>query len=87
MIEMTHKIDHVRSFGNRELKQQRFWTVDVNRKWGFLPFYMPWRYQIFIANFLFSFKDDLPESFNQTTAQRCKKSTSGWRLSLKNAVA
>ena len=56
----------------RELKQRRFWATHVNRKWGFLPFYMPWRYQIFIAKFLFSFKDDLPESFNQATAQWCK---------------
>ena len=28
--------------------------------------------KICIANFLFSFNDDLPESFNQTTAQWCK---------------
>ena len=29
---------------------------------------MPWRVQICIAKFLFSYKDDLPESLNQTTA-------------------
>ena len=71
----------------RELKQRRFWATHVNRKWGLLPFYMPGHYQICIAEFLFSYKDDLPKGFNQTTAQRCKKSTSGWRTSLKNAVA
>ena len=33
-------------------------------------------------SFFFSYKDDLPESLNQTTAQWRKKSTSGWRASL-----
>ena len=28
---------------NRDLKQRRFWATHVNRKWGALPFYMPWR--------------------------------------------
>ena len=27
----------------RDLKQRRFWAKHVNRKWGLLPFYMPWR--------------------------------------------
>ena len=71
----------------RELKRRRFWAMHVNRKWGLLPFYMPGHYQICIAEFLFSYKDDLPKGFNQTTAQCCEKSTSGWRPSLKNAVA
>ena len=71
----------------RDLKRRRFWATHVNRKWGLLPFYMPGHYQICIAEFLFSYKDDLPKGFNQTTAQCCKKSTSGWRPSLKNAVA
>ena len=70
----------------RELKRRRFWATHVNRKWGLLPFYMPGHYQICIAEFLFSYKDDLPKGFNQTTAQCCKKSTSGWRPPLKNAV-
>ena len=59
-----------------QLKQTRFWEMQVNRKWDLLPFSMPWRKQIFTANVLFSFKDDLPESFNQTTAQWRKKFTS-----------
>ena len=71
----------------RELKQRRFSATHVNRKWGLLPFYMPGHYQICIAEFLFSYKDDLPKGFNQTTAQCCKKSTSGWRPPHKNAVA
>ena len=52
-----------------------------------MRFYTPGHYQICIGEFLFSYKDDVPEGFNQTTAQCCKKSTSGWRPSLKNAVA
>ena len=31
------------------------------------------------------YKDDLPESLNQTNAQWYRKSTSSWSLSLKNA--
>ena len=42
---------------------------------------MPWRWQICITKFLFSYKDDLTASFNQTTTQWHKKSTSGWRPS------
>ena len=57
------------------------------RKWGLLAFYLPWSWQICIAKFLFSYKEDLPESLNQTTPQWWKKSTSGGRPLLKNAVA
>ena len=71
----------------RELKQRRFWATQVNWKWGLTPFYMPWLSKICIAEFLFSYKHDLPETFNQTSNRRCKMSTSGWRPSLKNAVA
>ena len=57
------------------------------RKWGLLAFYLPGSWQICITKFLFSYKYDLPEILNQTTAQWCKNFTSGWRPSLKNAVA
>ena len=80
---MAHLKSELLWWNTRELKQRRFWATHVNRKWGLLPFYMPGHYQICIAKFLFSYKDDLPESFNQTTTQCCKKSTSGWRPSLK----
>ena len=40
-------------------------NTHVNRKWGFLPFYISWRQQICIAKILFSYKDDLPEILNQ----------------------
>ena len=43
----------LRKFPIRKLKQRRFWATHVNRKWAFLPFYMPWRWQICIAKFLF----------------------------------
>ena len=46
----------------RELKQRRFWATHVKRKWGLLTIYRPWRWQICIAKFLFTYKDDLPES-------------------------
>ena len=59
--------------GVKELKQRRFWVTHVNRKWGLFPFYTPGHYQISIAEFLFSYKDDLPEGFNQTTAHMLQK--------------
>ena len=43
--------------------------------------------EICIAKFLFSYKDDLLESLNHTTAQWFKNFTSDWRPSLENAVA
>ena len=48
---------------------------------------MPWRYTICIAWFLYTRRDDLTENLGKTTAQECKKSTSGYRVSLKNAFA
>ena len=39
-----------------------------------------------IVKFLFSYKDDLLESLIQTTALWYRKSTFGWRPSLKNAA-
>lgn len=38
-----------------------------------------------IAKFLFLYKDDLHESFNQITAQWCNMSPSNWRLSVKSS--
>ena len=40
-------------------------NTHVNRKWGFLPFHLPWRQQIWINKILFSFKGDLPGILNQ----------------------
>ena len=58
-----------------------FWATHFNRKWTLLSFYMPWRQQICITKFRFSYEDDLSESFNETTPKWCKKSKSGWRRS------
>ena len=76
---------------NRELKQRRFWAMHVNRKWGnrkwsLLPSHKPRRQQICIAKFLFSYKEDLSGSFNRPTPWWCKKSTSGWRPSLRKRI-
>ena len=46
-------------------------------------FNMPCRFQICIPKSLFSYRDDLPKNLFKIIAQECKKSTSGWRASLK----
>ena len=71
----------------RGLKHQRFWATYGNRKWAFFSYYVPWRRQICIAKFLCSYRDDLLKNLFKITAQVCKKSTSGWRASLKNVAA
>ena len=43
----------------------------------FFPFQMSWRYQIWTAKCRYSQSDDWPEILGKTTAQECKKSTSG----------
>ena len=55
-------------------KQKRFWAAPVNRKWCLFVYNMTWRYQICIAKFLYSNKDDLGEE--ETTAYEWKRSTS-----------
>ena len=50
-------------------------------------FNMPFRVQICIAKSLFSYRDDLPKNLFKIIAQECKKSTSGWRASLKMVAA
>ena len=47
-------------------------------------FNIPCRFQISIAKSLFSYRDNLPKNLFKIIAQECKKSTSGWRASLKN---
>ena len=72
---------------SRGLKHQRFWATYANRKWAFFSYYMPWRRQICVAKFLCSYRDDLLKNLFKIAAQVCKKSTSGWRASLKNVAA
>ena len=76
----------VLKFPNRELKHQRFWATYVNRKWVFFSFNILWRHQICIAKSLYYYRDDLPKRLFKITAQECKKTTSGWRASLKNVA-
>ena len=63
----------------KELKQRRFWTKYVNRKWTF-------SFLVFLDATKFVLLDDLPKSVLKITAQECKKSTYGWRTSLKNVA-
>ena len=69
-----------------EFKQRRFWATQVNQKWAFFSFNMPWRYQICIARCLDSYRDDLHKNLFKITAREFKRSTSGSRASLKNVA-
>ena len=62
------------------------WVTHVNRKWDLFHFDIPWRCQICLAKYLYSYRDDLPENLGKTT-EECKKPTSGRLLSLKIAFA
>ena len=59
-----------------ELKQRRFWATHVDWKWEKK---WKWAFSLFICLDANKF---VLQNFNQTTAQWCKKSTSGWRPSL-----
>ena len=48
---------------------------------------MPSRFQISIAKSFFCYRDDLHKNLVKIIAQECKKSTSGWRASLKMVAA
>ena len=79
-------IRNVKIRGLWRQKHRRFWTTRVNRKWGLFPLNMPWRHQICIAKCLLSYRDDLRKNLFKITAEECKKSTSGWRSSLKTSL-
>ena len=57
----------------KEFKQRRFWATQVNQKWAFFSFNMPWRYQICIARCLDSYRDDLHKKFVQNNGPRVQK--------------
>ena len=57
--------------------QRRFWATDSNRKQGLFPHCRPWRHHICIDECHYSYRDDLPENLDKTTAQECKTFTSG----------
>ena len=46
------------TFENRELKHERFWEADGNRKWAVVPFNLSSHNHNHIANYLFSITDD-----------------------------
>ena len=58
--------------------------MHVKRKWAFFSFNMTWRYQICMTKSPYSYRDDLLKNLFKFTAEECKRSTSGWRSSLKN---
>ena len=64
-----------------------FWATNVNRKWAFFSFNVPWCYHNWIAKSFYSDRDDLLENLFKIMAQSCNKSTSGWRASLKHVVS
>ena len=75
------------SQGNRELKQQRFWATDVNRKWTFcsIGLWFGWNPQV---NRLYGRKETQQYKFGSVQAYKKGKGlTSGWRASLKNVFA
>ena len=57
----------------REIKQRRFWTTHVNRKWAFSSFNKPWRYRIYIAKCLNSYRDDLPKNLFKSRLKSAKR--------------
>ena len=63
--------------------QRRFWATHVNRKWTYSLLIFLVASKICIAKSLFYYRDDLPKTLFKIIAQECKKSTSGWRASLK----
>ena len=60
-----------------------FKATHVNRKWGLFHFKAPWRYQICISKCLYYYRDDLFKHLGKNTLKNEKKTTSGWRASLK----
>ena len=73
------KLSNIESRGqqskNSELKQRHFLAIHVNQKWALFPFEIPWRYQICIARFLYSYRNNLLESLCKTTVKECWKIT------------
>ena len=71
----------------RELKQQRFWATDVNRKWTFCIIEQ-WFGLNSSVNRLYKRKET--QQYKFVSVKACKKGedlTSGWRAWLKNVFA
>ena len=58
----------------RKFTHWRFWATNVNRKWAFFSFNMPWRYQICIAKCLYSYRDDLHRIYLKFRPRSAKSS-------------
>ena len=62
--------------------------MHANRKWGLFHLKIPWRYQICISKCLYYYKDELSKiGAKKPSKNENKKTTSGWRASLKNVFA
>ena len=70
---------------NRELKQRRFWATHVNRKWGLFHFKPPWRYPKCLYHSII--ETISPIMWAKPPSKNEKKTTCGWRPSLKNVFA
>ena len=71
---------------NRELKLQRFWATDGNRKCAVFVFNSSSHYHIYIFKYLFTSRDDYFENLRETTVLACEMFTSGCRPWLKNVA-
>ena len=62
--------------------------MHANRKWGLFHLKTPWRYQICISKCLYYYKDELSKKKEKKPSKNeNKKTSSGWRASLKNVFA
>ena len=58
----------------RELKQRRFWSTYVNRKWTFFSFNKPWRYHILLSSVLILIETICPKIWSKSRLKRAKSS-------------
>ena len=66
--------ENVRSNNSEHRPQARAFLSDARRrKWVLFPFNKPWCYQICIANYFYSERDDLLENFVQNHGPRLQK--------------
>ena len=66
---------------NREFKHRHCWVMDINQKWGLLPFKLPLCYHICISKSLYSCRGDLTKKYGQNHCPRMQK-VHFWLLSV-----
>ena len=54
--------------GVQKQKQRSFWTTHVKQKWGIFPFNIPWRYEMCLAMYLYSYWEKLPKTLGKIAA-------------------